>query len=130
MIFGFLKGYQPFSLLLIVFATPIMQAFSKEDAMVISIGSKALIVNGIVFLGLGFQVVYSSMFLALGRAKEGGMISVGRQGAFFIPLIFILTLLFHLNGLILAQPVADLCSITMVFILKTNYEKETRKLEM
>ncbi len=158
MIFGFLKGYQPFvgynygagnmervkkatritllwttifcgvfSLLLVVFANQIMHAFSKDDVMVIHTGSKALIVNGIVFLGLGFQVVYSSMFLALGRAKEGGMISVGRQGAFFIPLIFLLTALFHLNGLILAQPVADLCSIIMVFILKTNYEKETKK---
>lgn len=116
-----------FSLLLVVFANPIMHAFSKDDAMVIHTGSKALIVNGIVFLGSGFQVVYSSMFLALGRVKEGGMISVGRQGAFFIPLIFLLTALFHLNGLILAQPAADLCSIIMVFILKTNYEKETRK---
>lgn len=147
-IFGFLKGYQPFvgynfgannhdrveeatktalkwgmtfgiimAFILIVFRLPIMHSFSKQDETVVIIGSKALIANGIVFIGMAYQVLHGTRFLALGKAKQGGLISIGRQGAFFIPIVFGLNALFHLNGLILAQPISDLCSIFMVVIL-------------
>lgn len=42
-----------------------------------------------------------------------------------LPLVFILTLAFGLNGLIAAQPLADICSIVMVVIL---VQKEKRQL--
>lgn len=102
---------------LILFSGEILAAFSNNDTSVVSIGSKALVLNGAVFIGFGFQAVYSSYFLALGKAKEGGMISVGRQGAFFIPIIFIFAAFFGLNGIITAQPAADFCSIILVAFL-------------
>lgn len=102
---------------MIIFANPIISAFSKNDIEVVSLGTKALVLNAIVFCGFGFQVVYSNMFLALGKAKEGGLISIGRQGLFFIPAIFILAAIFHLNGVIAAQPVADICSFILVIVL-------------
>ena len=94
-----------------------MNAFSKDDEMVVSIGCKAIIANAIAFIGMAYQVLHGTRFLALGKSKQGGIISIGRQGAFFIPLVFILTAIFHLNGLILAQPISDVCSIIMVVIL-------------
>lgn len=103
--------------IMIVFANPIIASFTKSDAMVVTLGVKALIINAVVFCGFGFQAVYSNMFLALGMAKEGGMISIGRQGVFFIPIICLLTAIFQLNGIILAQPIADICSIILVIIL-------------
>ncbi|KNZ42319.1 MATE family efflux transporter [Acetobacterium bakii] len=151
MIFGFLKGYQPFlgynfsagnmkraeqatrtvliwgmvyclisTTLLIVFRNPILTGFSQDDAQVINIGSTALIANAVIFLGMAYQVIHGTRFLAMGRGKEGGLISVGRQGAFFLPLVFIFTMAFGLNGLIMAQPIADICSIIMVAILVQN----------
>lgn len=105
------------AVLMIVFSTPIVSAFTKEDTKVIAIGVKALIFSSIVFSGFGFQAVYSHLFLALGKAKEGGIISIARQGIFFIPIIFILTNIFGLNGIIVAQPVADICSMLLVIIL-------------
>ncbi|HBE79443.1 MAG TPA: MATE family efflux transporter, partial [Firmicutes bacterium] len=72
------------ALLIGVFAHLIIALFSN-DSVVIHIGSKALIANSIIFISFGFQTIYISLFLALGKAKEGGLLSIGRQGIFFIP---------------------------------------------
>lgn len=108
----------------ILFRTQIMQAFSKDDLMVVEVGSKILVANALVFIGMAYQTVYGTRFLALGKAKQGGMISLGRQGIFFIPLVFLLNAMLHLNGLILAQPLADICSILMVIIMVQSDKKE------
>ena len=98
--------------------------FSKNDVEVMTVGTKALIVNAITFMGMGYQTVNSFRFMGLGRAKEGGMISLGRQGVFFIPIILILSHTMGINGIILAQPLADICSLVLVFFLtKTNREE-------
>lgn len=105
------------ALIMIIFATPIMSAFGKSNLELINIGVHALIWNSIVFCGFGFQAVFSNLFLALGMAKEGGIISIGRQGIFFIPIILLLPKLIGLNGLIMAQALADFLSIMLVLIL-------------
>jgi Na+-driven multidrug efflux pump len=102
---------------LIVFSGDILAAFSKNDPSVVAIGSRTLILNAGIFIGFGFQAVYSTYFLALGMAKEGALISIGRQGAFFIPIVFLCSAIFGLNGIIAAQPLADLCSFILVVIL-------------
>ena len=47
-----------------------------------------------------------------------------------LPLVFILTLAFGLNGLIAAQPLADICSIVMVVILVQKEKRELVPAEM
>jgi len=112
----------------IVFSKDIIYLFTKNDINVVDVGSKALIVNAILFIFMGFQGVYSYMFLGLGMAKEGGLICMGRQGIFFIPVIIIFSFVFHLNGIIMAQPVADALSVCLVFIL-INKHKSSLKLQ-
>lgn len=115
------------AIFLILFRVPIMSAFNKNNNSVLSIGCKAIIVNAIVFIGFGFQTVFGTMFLALGKAKQGGMISLGRQGVFFIPLAFSLTAVFNLNGLIISQSLADICSIILVIVLVKKYRNENKE---
>jgi len=103
---------------LIIFGRDIlMQAFSKNDTEVLQIGTKALFYNAITFITMGYQTVFSFKFMGLGKAKEGGMISLGRQGIFFIPIVLILSYAFGLNGVILSQPLADICSLILVYAL-------------
>lgn len=45
----------------------------------------------------------ATKFMGLGKGKEREWISLGRQGFFFIPAIYVLIAYFGLNGLILAQ---------------------------
>lgn len=81
---------------------------------------------GITFLTVGFQLVYSMKFMGMGSAMNGGLISLGRQGFFFIPAVYILSAFFGLDGLILAQPAADVMSMILVSVLAyRNHKAET-----
>ena len=104
-------------LILITFRTSLMHAFTKADEEMVSIGGMTLILNAVTFMGTGYVMVYDFLFMALGRGKESGSISVSRQGFFFLPLIFILPAIFGLNGIIFAQPAADVLTMAMVVVM-------------
>ena len=110
-------------LIMIIFRTALISAFSPRDVLVVEIGTKALILNAITFLTIGFQLVYSTKFMGMGSAVSGGLISLGRQGFFFIPVIYLLSAVFGLNGLLLAQPVADILSMILVCVLAYRNHK-------
>lgn len=105
------------AVLLIVFAEPLLAAFSQGDAAIVSIGATALFWNALSFATFGVQAVYSAFFLALGKAKQGALIAVGRQGIFFIPTLLIGSWAFGLPGIIAAQPIGDLLSFLLVLLL-------------
>ena len=54
---------------------------------------------------------------AMGAAKESLVVSLSRQGLFYIPAIFLLRALLGVTGLVWAQPVADVLSTTLVILL-------------
>lgn len=74
------------------------------------------------------MMVHDFRFMGLGKAKEGAIISVARQGIFFIPIILILGHVFGLNGVIVSQFAADVCSFIMVIILVRKNKKEMPQL--
>jgi putative MATE family efflux protein len=115
------------AIMIIVFSNAIVALFSNDSA-VITIGSRALIANSIIFVSFGFQTIYISLFLALGKGKEGGVLSMGRQGIFFIPVIFILPSIIGIDGVIYAQLIADLLTTLLTAILAVSLKKEINDL--
>jgi len=111
---------------IVVFSSNIVGMFNKSDALVMKVGQEALILNSIVFVTLGFQLVYGTFYLALGKSKQGGILSICRQGVFFIPLIFILPRIFGVQGVLFAQPIADIGNVflTGMFAYRINYRTE------
>lgn len=109
-----------FNLICIIFSKEILQIFNKESAEVVDFGIKLLRINSLTYMTLGFQLVYASYFLAIGRAKEGGILSIARQGIVFIPLLFMLTFLFNKTGILLAQPLSDLVACIITIIICNN----------
>ncbi|MGX9754920.1 MATE family efflux transporter [Clostridioides difficile] len=118
------------SLVLIIFPEPIISLFSTSDKAVLEIGTFALRISSVMFIFFGFGTVYSILFLALGKAKEGTFLSVSRQGLFFIPVILLLPSIMGLNGVIFAQPIADLCMVVSAAILGVKLKKEIRMLSV
>lgn len=151
-VFGFLKGFQPFAgynygakkygrlkksinlcmvwstlfciiaaIVLVIFAEPIVSLFGTDTKM-IDLASKALRLNATLFITFGFQMVYASLYLSIGKSLVGGMLSLGRQGIFFFPLVFVLPHMFELTGVIWVQPMADFFTtiLTIIFALKIN----------
>ncbi len=117
------------ALLMIVIPKQIVSLFSDNDAVLIDIGARMLRANGIVITLFGFEQVYMSLFLAMGRGREGGILSVSRQGLFFIPAILILPRLFGLDGIIWAQPAADLLTVILTAALAVGINKKLKVLK-
>ena len=73
----------------------------------------------------GMFFVLVNTLQAMGAAKASLITSVSRQGLVYIPMILILNATFGVNGAILAQPVADIVSVLILFYL---YRTESRKM--
>lgn len=93
----------------------------------VQIGSKALMTNGLTFILFGYYTVYSSLFLALGKGKEGFLFGACRQGFCFIPVILILPIFAGIDGIIFAQPIADVLSFIIAILMSLNIKKELSK---
>ena len=117
------------ALLLVAIPEQILSLFSANDTAFIGIGARALRANGLIFPLFGFQMVYMSLFLAMGRGREGGILSISRQGLFFIPAILILPHLFGLDGIIWAQPVSDFLTVILTAALAVGVNKKLKVLK-
>ena len=115
-----------FGLAAAIFSGPIMTQFTSGDTQMIQIGRQALQINGLSFMLFGVYTVYSFLFLVMGKAKEGCILGACRQGICFLPAILLLPRIFGLNGVILAQPVADVLSFVITIIMAVRLHRELR----
>lgn len=113
-----------YGLTMALFAASIISQFTKDDMGMIDIGQKALRANGLSFLLFGFYTVYSSLFLALGKAKAGFILGICRQGICFIPIILILPTVWGSAGILYAQPLADIISAVATVFMAGQLSKE------
>ena len=113
-----------FGLLSVVFPAQIMSMFSTYDKEMIRIGQQALRANGLSFLLFGFYTTYSFLFLVMGKAKEGCFLGACRQGICFLPVILLLPRVWGLNGVILAQPLADVLSAVITGYMAIRLRRE------
>lgn len=109
------------TVVLMIFAPAFIEMFSN-DGDVIELGSKTLRTMMLMYPLLGFTQLYAVLYQSLGMAKEALIVGTSRQGLFFVPLVFILPSLLGMNGVLLVQPIADLCTVfvTAFFAHKTN----------
>lgn len=112
-----------FGIMMILFSKTVISCFTKEDAKMIEIGTKALRANGLSFLLFGFYTVYSFLFLALGKAREGLILGACRQGICFLPVILIFPMISGINGILYAQPAADLLSAVIAVLMAVPLHK-------
>jgi putative MATE family efflux protein len=95
----------------------IVKLFNKDSTVLFKIS-----VNGIrlVILALpivGFQVVASNFFQSVGKAKLAMFATLFRQVVLLIPLLLIFPVIWGINGIWIAFPVADTISAVAVSIL-------------
>jgi len=103
-------------LVLFFFSAPIMRIFTDERSL-IGVGSHAAkLIFSVAFL-VGFQVVGSVVFQAIGKALPAFLTAISRQILFFLPLILILPRFFKLNGVWMSFPLADVLSFFLCLLL-------------
>ena len=113
-----------FGLALALFPAAVISRFTKDDLEMIRVGQRALRANGLSFLLFGYCTVYSSLFLALGKAKEGFVLGALRQGLCFVPAILILPAVCGIDGILFAQPVSDVLSALITVMMAARLQRE------
>lgn len=113
-----------FGLIAAVFSDFFISCFTLGDAQMLSTGAHSLRANGLSFVLFGFYTVYSSLYLALGKAAKGFLLGACRQGICFVPVILILPACVGENGVIYAQPIADVFSALVAVLAAVGVHKE------
>lgn len=98
-IFGFI--------LIEIFPKEIISIFNKGDSDLLKVGSRGLRIYLIMLPLIGFQVVCSNYFQAVGKAKVSIFLSLSRQVIILLPLIILLPRFFKLDGVWIAGPTSD-----------------------
>lgn len=110
-----------------LFSTQIISQFAEGNSDMISIGQRALLANGLSFILFGFYTVYSSLFLALGKGGKGFLLGSCRQGICFVPVILLLPRFCGINGILYAQPIADVLSAGVAAFMALRLHGELEK---
>jgi putative MATE family efflux protein len=96
-----------------LFPVQIVRLFcDKRDASpaLLALGSHAMRVCTLMMPIIGFQIVSSSYFQAVGKPKVAMLLMLSRQLLILVPAVLILPHFLGLDGVWAALPTADLCS--------------------
>ena len=110
------------------FAEPIITVFRRNDPDVIRIGTLALQLQLITIPLWGF-IVMSNMFTqSIGYGLRSTIISTARQGIFLIPALLIFPPMLGLLGIQIAQPVADVLTFLMTFLIVSGVLRQLKSM--
>lgn len=106
-------------LIIQLFDVQIIRLFNSNSDL-IQVGASGMRVFLAMMPIIGFQVVCSTYFQAVGKARQSLLLSLSRQVIILIPLLVILPRIWGLSGIWMASPIADLTSslLTVMFLLR------------
>ena len=104
------------TLITAVLRTPLIRIFINNDE-VIAYGIK--MVTTFLFAApiIGLYILSTNVIQAMGKVKEGFVLSVCRQGLLYLPVIYLFNSFLGLDGIIYAQPVVDYASTVISFFI-------------
>lgn len=109
------------SVIAFLFAPQVISLFTKGDGDVIAIGAVALRFNCLTLSLNAFNITANMMLQSAGRAVSASLLSLSRQGLFLIPALTILSEIFGLRGIQIAQPVSDLLCMFLSIPLVAHF---------
>ena len=119
---------------LFILAENIMKAFVLGNEEVVAIGCRAIRYQCIAMPFLSLNVISNMSFQSTKKKFQATILSCCRQGIFFIPFIFLLPMIFKLNGVEMTQALSDFCTFLftipffIVFVKELNQKiKNTEK---
>ena len=95
------------SITLAVFAPDVIRVFRSEDEELIRIGTMVLRWQCLSFPLVGVTTITNMMYQTTRRTFIASVLSMGRQGIFFIPTIMILPYFIGFQGVEMTQAIAD-----------------------
>ena len=108
--------------IVLVFPKQILAAFGGAEEM-FRIGISGLRINFCITPVLGFVMLATTFFQSINRPTPSIIITVLRQIIFLVPFIYILPILFEINGIFFAQPISDLLATALSVLLVLKEKK-------
>lgn len=106
-------------ILIMVFPEAILAAFGATEDM-LAIGVPGLRANFCITPILGFVMLVTTFFQSIAKPMPSIVITFLRQILFLIPLIYMLPVLWDINGIFMAQPISDALAliISIFFVIR------------
>ena len=111
--------------MLFVFAEPIVYIMRKDPA-VVEIGKVALRWQAAALPFLAYSSMANMLLQSTGKGFKASLASSCRSGLCFIPLLFLLTSLFGIQGLEATQAVADFFALLVAIPLAVSELKKMK----
>ncbi len=105
----------------------LVEKFSEDDLKLIEIGVKALRMQCFTLPLMGFIVLSNMCLQNTRKTVRATVVAMARQGVMLIPAIYLLNYFFELNGLIMAQPVADIATFILSLPMMITAIKEMKE---
>lgn len=87
--------------------------------------SRILLTTSALF---GIFYVFQNSLQAMGAAVSALLVNISRQGLIYIPLVYVMNSILGVNGLLWAQPIADILSLILAVVLYyISYGKKVRQ---
>jgi Na+-driven multidrug efflux pump len=103
-------------MVLIIFARPILTAFSKDmDLLFMAIPALRLFIATLVLVGP--SIVWINMFIGLGKGLTAMLLMITRDVILLIPMLLILPPYLGVNGVWLAQPLSTVLAFFMILTI-------------
>lgn len=114
------------SAVLLLFPGNIIRLF-RDDSTVVAFGTRALILQAVAQLVLPFCMVTEMTLQSAGKKFGASLLSILRNGLFFIPMLLILSQLRGFNGIQEAQPLATVLAVIPSAVLAVKFFWELPK---
>lgn len=110
-------------------APDIVALFRRDDPAVIEIGTTAMRLQSITLPLSAWIIITNMLTQTTGKSREASILSLSRQGLFFLPAILILPRIIGLAGIQSSQPVADIATFLLSLYMGLNTAKGIKQLQ-
>ncbi len=116
-----------FSIIGFIFAPEIISIFRAEDKELVRVGAMGLRLQAVVYPLLGYTIMVQMFLQNIRKKVSASILSMGRQGIFYLPLLPVLSFVFGLKGLLLTQPIADILTFGLSIYFGSRVLKDMMK---
>lgn len=106
-----------------VLAGPLVKIFIS-DPEVVTYGEYILRAMNVTGPVIGILFLLTNLFQSMGKGIPSVVLSLSRQGIIYIPVLILMSRLWKYNGVVFAQPVADLIALTLAILFYVAVQKK------
>ena len=122
-------GTARISILLIIFAKPLILGFTEDDSAMVEIGRLCLISRALTLPIGAWIIVVNFLYSSMGKPGGALLIGITRQGLTFLLTSAVLNGLYGLEGLAVSQAAADILALCVAIPLALHAQKVITRCE-